>query len=438
MPQSGEVWGPDPEGYGTADGALQHLRRLAEDHLQLHGVQPADLDPAGLARGARPYQDHFAARQDGGHGGPPHLAEPDGRAVGQGGGGIEGPDFGRLRQEEQRQRGLVDAVGSARHHFGHGDCASQLAAAADCGSGEAGAGAEPADGDHDGDHQRARGGDGGDDHLAVRAADLQLQNGLAGEGHLGDQPAPAHQPHLRELRRPAGDGFHLRAAQKRAGEVHLRQRPADSSGGVHVRGQPPRQRPSEGDSVHCAGAAGGQPLGCDAAPPASGTRLPGGPGAAGVAPHAAQRASATPRRGRGGARQDSAGPQGEVGRGEVRGGDLLLHAGFLLADRLQAHDPRVRVGREEPRQRGAEPARVRERVLRKGADAALGPVLGVLHGAEFRGVELQLHGGAALGGDEVRLEAGQPQGVLPRVPPPRALHELCDHGGVFCWGAAGG
>lgn len=50
VPQGGEVRGPDPQGHRAADGAVQHLRRLAQDHLLLHGFLEAHPHPASSAR----------------------------------------------------------------------------------------------------------------------------------------------------------------------------------------------------------------------------------------------------------------------------------------------------------------------------------------------------------------------------------------------------
>lgn len=50
VPEGGEIRRPDPEGHGAADGPLQHLRRLAQDHLELHRVLQAHSYPQGVAR----------------------------------------------------------------------------------------------------------------------------------------------------------------------------------------------------------------------------------------------------------------------------------------------------------------------------------------------------------------------------------------------------
>lgn len=110
---------------------------------------------------------------------------------------------------------------------------------------------------------------------------------------------------------------------------------------------------------------------------------------------------------------------------------MQLYAWFVLTDSLQAHAWRIRMGSPEQGQR-RQSGRIRAHALREGADAALGPVPGLLHGAGERRVELQFHGREAQHGHEVRPEAGQPEGVLPREPPQDALHELQrtrSHGG---------
>lgn len=110
---------------------------------------------------------------------------------------------------------------------------------------------------------------------------------------------------------------------------------------------------------------------------------------------------------------------------------MQLYAWLVLIDGLQAHAWRLRMGSPEQGQR-RQPGRLCAHALREGADAALGPVPGLLHGAGERRVELQFHGREAQHGHEVRPEAGQPEGVLPREPPQDPLHELQrtrSHGG---------
>ncbi|CAN0148977.1 unnamed protein product, partial [Ectocarpus fasciculatus] len=181
VPQGGEVRGPDPQGHRAADGAVQHLRRLAQDHLLLHGFLEAYPHPASSARQPGSDKGDPTAGQDGGDTAAPRLAQPQRRAVDQGGGGAEGPHPGGLRQEEQRQRGLPDAVRGSRHHPWYGDRPAVAAAPADRRDREAGERAKPADGGDDEDDERARRRDHGHHHQPVRAADLQQQDRLEGE-----------------------------------------------------------------------------------------------------------------------------------------------------------------------------------------------------------------------------------------------------------------
>jgi len=80
----------------------------------------------------------------------------------------------------------------------------------------------------------------------------------------------------------------------------------------------------------------------------------------------------------------------------------------------------------EPR-RGRQPARLPAHPLREGADAPLGPLPRLLHGARQRRLELQLHGRAPLCKHEIRPQVGKPEGVLPPDPPALALSQLLVH-----------
>ncbi|CAN0580508.1 unnamed protein product, partial [Ectocarpus sp. 12 AP-2014] len=76
VPQGGEVRGPDPQGHRAADGAVQHLRRLAQDHLLLHGVLEAHPHPPSSPRQPGPDKGDPAAGQDRGDAAAPRLAQP--------------------------------------------------------------------------------------------------------------------------------------------------------------------------------------------------------------------------------------------------------------------------------------------------------------------------------------------------------------------------
>ena len=97
-------------GDGAPDGVVQHLRRLAEEHLALHRLLPPHPHPARPARQQREGQDDPEARQVGRHGGSPHLALPGRQRVGEGGDCAQGPHPHGLRQEEQRQHLCTHAV----------------------------------------------------------------------------------------------------------------------------------------------------------------------------------------------------------------------------------------------------------------------------------------------------------------------------------------
>lgn len=125
-----------------------------------------------------------------------------------------------------------------------------------------------------------------------------------------------------------------------------------------------------------------------AAPPAQGAR------AARLDAHAAERAPPAVAGGRVPARARPPGAR-LVGRREDVPHHVLVHARLGVAHRLQADAGRLRVGLEEHGQ-GRQPQGLPAVALREGADAALGPLPRLLHGARQRRVELQLHGSSSI------------------------------------------
>ena len=63
VPQGRALRRPHPQGDRAADGALQHLRRLAQDDLVVHGLLAAAAHPARLPRQPGALQGHPAPRQ---------------------------------------------------------------------------------------------------------------------------------------------------------------------------------------------------------------------------------------------------------------------------------------------------------------------------------------------------------------------------------------
>jgi len=120
----------------------------------------------------------------------------------------------------QCECGITDAVGNPRHHPRHGDLGAVGAAAADRRDREADEGAVTADGDDDADGEQTRRRDHHVDDEQLRVTDVRVQDGVASPRHLGDQPPPPYQPHLRVVGRHQGDWIHVHLAQEHSEEVY--------------------------------------------------------------------------------------------------------------------------------------------------------------------------------------------------------------------------
>lgn len=131
----------------------------------------------------------------------------------------QGPDPGRLRQEEQRQRGQLDPVRNPRHHSRHGNFSPECSEAADCRNREADKRTVATDGDDDANGEQAWRRDHQLDDEQLREQHLRQQDRVARPSHFGHQPSPPNEPHLRFLRRHQGDWLHLHLAQERSQEV---------------------------------------------------------------------------------------------------------------------------------------------------------------------------------------------------------------------------
>eukprot|EP00966_Prymnesium_polylepis_P193314 4480608-Prymnesium_polylepis.1 len=232
------------------------------------------------------------------------------------------------------------------------------------------------------DDQRARRGAHRHHDVAVRAADVRVQDRLARARHLGVQPSPAHVAHLRLVRRVHRERLHLHPAQEFAQEVHHDRRPAHADLGLPLRSLASGQPAGEGGARLRDGAAVGHPPDGAPAQRAARARVPQGHGAARVDPHAAQRAAAAVALRRDDARARHVREQ-VVGRRAHRRHHHLVHARLRLAGRVQAHARGLRVGPAEPRH-GRQPARLPAVSLREGPDAAVRPLPWLLHGARRR------------------------------------------------------
>lgn len=120
----------------------------------------------------------------------------------------------------QRERRVTHAVGNPRHYPWHGDLGTVGAAPTDCRDWEADQGAVAADGHDDSDREQTRRRDHHVDDEQLRVTDIRFQDGVARASHLGNQPSPPYQPHLRLLWRHQGNWIHVHSAQEHSEEVH--------------------------------------------------------------------------------------------------------------------------------------------------------------------------------------------------------------------------
>mmetsp|Transcript_569 Transcript_569/g.1267 ORF Transcript_569/g.1267 Transcript_569/m.1267 type:complete len:205 (+) Transcript_569:4086-4700(+) len=194
-----------------------------------------DPRPQGVACQHRQSEGDFEARQIGGHPESPRLAPPDRRAVGEGGGRPEGSDLGRLREEEQRQRRLSDAIRNQRHHPGDGHSPSFPSTTGNCRDRKAGS--RPAAGHcrHHPHRQRPRRRNSRHHTGPPRAAGLCLQDRLEGPCDLRHLTASPNEAHLRQHGRHQGVRVHVCVAEEHPEKVHCRGRPPHPDRCVHLR-----------------------------------------------------------------------------------------------------------------------------------------------------------------------------------------------------------
>mmetsp|Transcript_27806 Transcript_27806/g.52687 ORF Transcript_27806/g.52687 Transcript_27806/m.52687 type:complete len:375 (+) Transcript_27806:3075-4199(+) len=364
------------------------------------------------------------------------MADFGGRSVDQDRGGLERPDPRRLRKEEQRQRCFPDPERDPRHHSRHGDPAAEPPETADFRDRDAGAGAKPNDRDHDQEHQRPRRGDRRHDYFTVRGRRVQQPHGLEDSSHLGHEPPFAYQAHLRFVGGYLGGRPNLRYAQERVGQVHHLLRPPNAGCRLPVRRHAQRQRPGQGDPLHCHGPSGRQPPDHHPSLVPARARLPEGPPAARIDSHPAQRAH--PERNAVLIRQrlrpvleHLRGQPGDVDRHGPGHDDRELHAGKLLAHHLHRHrgGPQIRQGEPQRRRRNRQRDRLQRRLLREGSDVALRPLPRVLHDARIKFIlELQLPRRQALEIHELFSQVGPAAALLRGGPPTATLPLLCRNG----------